>query len=190
MSRKKINKGGQKPLLPNPNQGKSVQNSLNDESMKIVLNLFKDEYDAEHQRASTFEARSGILITLAGAVLAFEAQNFIVPKLGSVVSAGLLIAIEIISLILLIACMIALIKVVSTRTFYRVDFEAFRKRGSYYEDPTTVMGTLIVTYSDAIEHTGKGIEIRSRWYTTGLWLLVAGLVLVTVSRVISLYIGG
>lgn len=168
----------------------SESNGLKPESMNIVLDLFKNEYDAEHERASTFEGRSGILITLAGAILAFEAQNFIVPKKGSVASAGLLVAFEIISLALLVASMIALIKVVSTRTFYRVDFEPFRTGGAYYDDFTTVIGTLIETYSDSIKKTERVIETRSRWFSTGLWLLVAGLICVTVSRVMSLYIGG
>lgn len=162
---------------------------LNDESMTIVLELFKDEYNAEHERANTFEARSGMLITLAGAILVFEAQNFIVPKKGTLAEASLLVSFEIISLILLVASMITLIKVVSTRTFYRVNFESFRGN-SYNDSPTTVMGTLIETYSDAIRQTSIGIETRSRWYTAGLWLLVVGVICVTVSRVISLYIGG
>jgi hypothetical protein len=161
------------------------------ESMEIVLELFKDEYNAEHERANTYEARTGMLITLAGAVLVFEAQNFIIPKKGSIAGASLLVSSELISLILLITSMIVLIKVISTRTFYRVNTDPFREGNeSYYEHPTKVMGSLIDQYNNSIKSTSVGIESRTRWFTVGLWLLVAGLIFVTLSRIISLFLMG
>jgi hypothetical protein len=163
----------------------------NKESMEIVLELFKDEYNAEHERANTYEARTGMLITLAGAVLVFEAQNFIIPKKGSIAGASLLVSSELISLILLITSMIVLIKVISTRTFYRVNTDQFREGNeSFYELPTNVMGSLIDQYNNSIKYTNVGVESRTRWYTVGLWLLVVGLIFVTLSRIISLFLMG
>lgn len=105
------------------------------------------------------------MITLAGAILAFEAQNFDIPKKGNIAEASLLVSYEIISLILLVGSKIALIKVVSTCTFYRVEPEFFRENSSsYFDQPSTVIGILIKSYSDAIKETSKGSDTRSRWY--------------------------
>jgi hypothetical protein len=178
--------------LEQPNESQEESGTQpNKESMEIVLELFKDEYTAEHERANTYEARTGMLITLAGAVLAFEAQNFTIPKKGIIAEASLLVSTELISLILLITSMIALIKVIATRTFYRVNTNQFREGNfAFYEQPTDVIGNLIDQYNNSIKSTSVGIESRTRWYAVGLWLLVAGLIFVTLSRIISVFTKG
>lgn len=50
------------------------------ERIKLVMEIIRNEYDAEHERAGAFEGRTGVLITLAGAILVFVGQSFSLPK--------------------------------------------------------------------------------------------------------------
>lgn len=175
------------PTLSEPPKDKTPP--FQTESMDIVLELFRNEYDAAQGSIGTFEGRAGMLITLSGALLAFEGSNFIIPK-TSISIGGFVEALEILSIMTLILSIIALILVISLRKFSRVNSEHFKRDIVYRDDPINVKGVLINTYSEAIIQTYKMIEKRSRWFNVGLWLLLSGLILVTMARVITLYVGG
>lgn len=50
------------------------------EQLSLALDVIKNEYDGEHARVGVYEGRTGVLITLAGALLVFIGQSYTLPK--------------------------------------------------------------------------------------------------------------
>lgn len=159
------------------------------ETMDVILEVFKNEYDAIQDNVSTFENRTGVLITLAGALLAFEGSNFVLPRTSPQVG-GLVVSIELLSIIAVTLSILAMVLVLTVRKFSRINHLPLNQSDAFRHDKVKIDGILIATYWDASVKTREVIDKRAFWFHIGLWLLFGGLVLVTIARIVALYIGG
>ncbi|QSO54077.1 hypothetical protein JZ785_10060 [Alicyclobacillus curvatus] len=159
------------------------------DTMDLILEVYKNEYDAIQDSIGTFENRTGVLITLAGALLAFEGSNFVIPHKMAQVS-GLVVAIEILSIIAVTLSILALVLVITIRRFSRVNHQSLNSPSAFKNDKKKVTGLLIATYWEATVKTRTVIDRRAFWYHVGLWLLFSSLVLITLGRIVALYVEG
>lgn len=159
------------------------------ERLKTALESIKSEYDGEQSRAGVFEGRTGILLTLAGAVLVFIGQSFNLPKHDDYFA--LIVFLQIGSILVVIGSIFALTMVIVVRTFHRINFDKlYSDEILDAERESDALSGVIMLYREAILKTADGIESRVRWFKWGLWLLFAGLSLVTVTRFLIIYVGG
>ena len=160
-----------------------------EDTMDLILEVFKNEYDAVQDNISTFESRTGVLITLAGALLVFEGSNFVIPHKNPQVS-GLVVAIEILSIVAVTLSILALVLVINIRRFSRIKHQSLNSQSAFKYEKKKVSGLLIATYWEATEKTRIEIDKRAFWYKVGLWLLFISLVLITLGRIAALYVEG
>lgn len=159
------------------------------DTMNLILEVYKNEYDAIQDSIGTFENRTGVLITLAGALLAFEGSNFVIPHKAAQ-SSGLVVAIELLSIIAVTLSILALVLVITIRKFSRINHQSLNSPTAFKSDKTKVTGMLIATYWEATVKTRTVIDRRAFWYHVGLWLLFSSLVLITLGRIVALYVEG
>jgi hypothetical protein len=170
-------------------QQKNPTEGFNEETMGVILEVFKSEYDAMQASTSTFENRTGVLLTLAGAVLAFEGSNFVIPHNNAQIS-GLIVAIELLSLLAVTLSILSLVLVITLRKFSRIKHQPLNTPSAFKSKKAHVTGLLIATYWEATAKTRAVIDKRAFWYHVGVWLLFASLVLVTIGKISALYVGG
>lgn len=172
-----------------PEQQADPIKDFQEDTMDLIFEVYKNEYDAVQDSIGTFENRTGVLITLAGALLAFEGSNFIIPHKPTQVS-GLVVAIEILSLVAVTLSILALILVITIRKFSRINHQSLNTPSAFKSDKNKVTGLLIATYWEATVKTRTVIDRRAFWYHVGLWLLFSSLVLITIGRIAALYVEG
>lgn len=158
------------------------------ENLRLSLAAVKDEYAGEQARIGTFENRTGFLLSLSGALIVFAGQFFVKPKQGDFFA--LVDVLQYLSMLILLASILCLILVITTRTFYRVQHDRFSRQDFLEAVEQEALSMMILEYRGAIEKTLKGINARSKWFTIGLWLLFSGLMLLTITRILILYTGG
>jgi len=156
--------------------------------LKTALDIFQREYDSEHERVGTFEGRSGFLLTLGGALLVYTGQSFTAPRYNEF--SALLILLQVLSILAILATVLSMIMVIRVRTFHRVNYNRLFSDDFLESNDHEFITQIIMDYQIAILETSTAIESRTKWFNRGIWILFAGLILVTITRLITIYSGG
>ena len=158
------------------------------ERLKLALDVIRAEYEAEHSRTSAFEGRSGILLTLMSGLLVFMGGSFRLPHHGDYYA--LMLVMQVMSVLVAITSILAFIMVFKVRTFHRVAYESFYSESMLDDEPKEALSEAILLYRNATVETSKETRLRVKWFNTGLWLLLACLILLTITRFMSVSTGG
>ncbi len=155
------------------------------ETLRILLDSVKAEYEAEQERASAFEGRSGILLTLLSALLVYDATSFAIPQnTVGIKIASILVSMELISILSLIVAIFSTLTVLRPREFHRLDC---RNMLSEIE-PGSLMIRLINAYNESTRLAGLQIAHRETRFKAAIFASVIGVLALVLSRIIQVYV--
>lgn len=155
------------------------------QTLTILLDTAKAEYDAEQQRSSVFEARTGMLLTLLSALLVYEASTFsLPPKHVSVKLASLVITTEFLSIIALLIGIGFSIAVIRPRDYCRIKTESFASES----EPIALMMRLIDDYVESIRQTDARTSHRRDHFNSAVYISAIGVFIFFIARIMQIYV--
>lgn len=171
---------------PTQNQNSNVNNVFSNEekqypSGEFVFSVIQKEYDYETARKNALETRSGILITLAAAILTFVFSNIKIPNIKSPIDdfpdlilyvSYFLIAIIAMASVVISLCY--LLRVIFIAEYSRFDIDSITQNIAEQE-PDLVAYGLAKKYQEIITDNHKTNHNKALLYRKGTNYLIASL---------------
>lgn len=153
----------------NVNQNVSPQPEVYLETLKLMYDLAKSEYDAEIERFGSFEIRTGIMFALTGAMAPILAKLFIMPENKySLLFNIVLVLLEIASIVSMATAGVFFFLVLRVKPVERIHLKEWASEKYVYKTENDFLLALIATYRDATLTTRKSTEERVNSFQRGL----------------------
>ncbi len=188
-----------------PNKELEQENKAGQESLpqlstvKLLLSVVQKEYDYEFERGKNLETRTGIFLTFASAALVFFISSINFSKLNSIkvqnifqaLPFTLLIIFLFLVLLSFIVSVICFIRVISLKTYRRIDLECFSdenlaKNVLCHEE--IISTALIKIYKTCIENYIKVNDNRVIWFKYGIIFVLSALICSSITYLLRLFI--
>lgn len=163
-------------------------------SSELILSAILREYDIEDERARSLHTRVGIFISLSGALLVFISSYVKLSLLNEIqvntvyqaLPYALYLIFTISSLILLVASVIYFLRVISIRSYDRVELEEFKKEKNNKANQDVVAFALIEIYYDNIRFNSKVNDEKIELYKKGVFSIALALIITVPLYIISI----
>lgn len=165
-----------------PENSESLE--MNDQSIGMVLDVFRAAYEADQSRLSLYENRAGILLALAGLMLSVGTPEVFLPHSDL---RGAEITLQILASCLLVWAMVSLVLVLLPRKTGEIQFRTLGDPAIFREVPETVAAGLFNMYKEAIKSNEYAVLMRLLWFRSGLWAIVAGVVFTVASHIVGTF---
>jgi len=177
-----------------------LNNDNTDDNIKYIsgeflLNILQTEYSYENERVRSLESRTGVFIAFLGALLVFLMDKLKLPSINvdneyrliEAFPRVLMILLTIFSLISIIIAIIYFVKVISIQTYKRLSFTGFNETNAKHKKEEVAV-SIMIQYQDVITHNNDINNKKVKYYRTGIYYILAGLIFSVASFVISLFI--
>jgi len=145
---------------------------LDIEALKLMHGLAKAEYDAEVERFSVFQVRTGILLAFTGAMAPTMVKFFAIPDLKFGINYAIVLSLlEITSVGMALIGGFFLFSVFKARSVERIKIEKFLTEDNMFLTHKETLFAMIATYRDATIATRAFSEIRVKSFQKGLNLV-------------------
>lgn len=163
-------------------------------SSELLLTALQIEYDKEDERAKNLDTRVYIFFTLAAALLAFIAQ---ILKIKNIINIGVdnvresipyvfYLELAILAPLLLMIAIILFVRVVSTRTYKRINLDSFENEANNKCQKDVVAFGLIEIYKKTINHNIGVNDKKIKLYKWGVYLITISIILIVITYIISI----
>jgi len=146
---------------------------INNTAIPEYLEVVKSEYETERNKKQSFETRSGLLLTLLGAIMIFYFQSIKLTDIFILSSKPLTFTlwVKIISgysiYVTFIFTFIAIINTISAKKHDNFETNGINEQ-LLVEDRINAMTRLIFTYREIIKQHRISNEKRAKWYIASL----------------------
>lgn len=146
---------------------------IHDTAIPEYLEVVKSEYEIERNKKQSFETRSGLLLTLLGAILIFYFQSIKLTDIFTLFSKPLTftLLVKILSGCSIygtfIFTLIAIIQTISAKKHDNFETNGINEQ-LLKEDRVNAMTRLIFTYREIIKQHRGSNEKRAKWYVASL----------------------
>jgi len=156
------------------------------EALKLMNGLAKAEYDAEVDRFSVFQLRTGVLLAFTGAMAPTMVKFFAVPDLRFGLNYAIVLSLlEIASVGMALIGGFFLFNVFKARSVERIKIEKFLTDNNMYSTQKKTLLTLIVTYREATVATRVSTDIKVKLFQKGLTLVGISLIIALLAAFLS-----
>lgn len=164
-------------------------------SAELMLSVMQKEYEYESERVRSLEARTGIFLAFAGALLVFLSSSLKLPDLKNTEINNLFEAFPIVlviiltflTLALLILAAIFFVRVISIQTYQRLAFKGFVKSNT--KEKIDIIATEIMTdYQKVVKHNNEVNNKKVEIYKKGIYLIMAAIIMTAIVYSINLFL--
>ena len=156
------------------------------ETLKLMHGLAKAEYDAEVDRFSVFQVRTGILLAFTGAMAPTMVKFFAVPDLKMGLNYAVILSIsEIASIVMALLGGFFLFNVFKARSIERIKIEGFITDDNMFLAQKQTLFFLIATYRDTTVATRVSTDIKVKLFQRGLTLVGVSLIIALLAAFLS-----
>ncbi|PEV97706.1 hypothetical protein CN428_24485 [Bacillus cereus] len=164
-----------------PENTNNNQNELKYPSGEMLLSIIQKEYDYESARKSALETRSGVLITLAAAILTFTFSNVKLPKIKtpindfpSLIFYVSYFLIAVVSVVTVVISLCYLMRVIFIAEYKRFETETLNTRNGKFQ-PDIVAMSLTEQYQEIISHNQLANNKKTDLYRKGTNYMIISL---------------
>ncbi len=168
----------------------------NNDSVKLLLETSKSEYDNEHNRTTIIDSKTGIALPIISAYALALAQmnnyklllNISVENLSDLIIAILLLFTYTASLILSLVAVIMMVKVISMRNYSVIKVRDLYNNNYLKENDIYISIKLVQLYISATENNKATNDSRIPLYKKAWIITVVSIVLFVVFLIVNNYI--
>lgn len=142
---------------------------LDERTLERILEMVKDEYDAEIERFGGYEVRTGILFAVAAAAYPVMITYFHAPSYKSaIIYQAVVYFLETIAVLSAAYASIRFFLLLRARPIQRIDQSEWLHDSYLYLEYDTCLLTLIKTYDEAIKETRTQTKAKTNHFQHGL----------------------
>ncbi|MGF7186611.1 hypothetical protein GGQ84_002735 [Desulfitispora alkaliphila] len=164
-------------------------------SAELMLAVIQKEYEHESDRVRSLEARTGIFLAFAGALLVFLSSSLKLPEFRSIEVNSipeafpivLVIIFTFLTLATLILAVIFFVRVISIQTYKRLAIKGFVESNTK-EKVDKIAMEIMADYQKVVKHNNEVNNQKVEIYRKGIYLIMAAVIMTAIVYSINMFI--